>query len=530
MNMQSKPFDVLVIGDEVESILTAVSAAKALYGDTITRGRIGLIRRSAGILGGLSTRGGLSYMDITPEYATGLFQAFLEATGVKRVALDPNRAHDVLSEWLDSHGIEIYSGMPPESFEKITFEPDGHWHLTNTSQQFSCRCLIDATPDGDIARRLGIPYLCGLEGLLTMNPPPIPLQGGTSNHEFQNFLGVTPVFRLTGLEPAQLQAFEYEIRQRPDMREILAKALPDHPENLREDYLVRPTYCPPELDYLDILNPAIGILYHLWRHGEVDSYPHAKIAVDGGNISLLPDSSMGFNGMVMRVNTLQELLYYSHEGAIPDYLRAEMQHFETFLQQGMGLPDLRLVPPEALYVRQTVTLRAKNNVSAQDLLSGGIKPEKALGTFSYWLDMRGIVLSKYFPGETLPKPVFNLTLDVCLPNPGHCHLKNFAFLGRSAGYSPLSQGACRIVQHNALLGESLGIAAALAATQKVNIEEIPISNIRKVLVQRYGGQSFAETPAGKTTASEDFLVESKALEWDREILERFYSDSLLQLK
>jgi hypothetical protein len=495
----SKSCDVLVIGDEVESVLTAVSAARA--GASVI-----LARRSEGRLGGLSVRGGLSYMDITPEFVTGLFKEFLARSELVRVALNPEKAHHTLSGMLSEAGITVISGAEPSVEFGANGEPErASLVQSNTTIVIFSKVVIDATPDADIARAAGVPFIKGLGGILG---------------EEQDFLGVSPVFRITGISVPEFRDFEERLRQNPLLPDILKKALPYHPPELRDEYITRPTFAPDDKDYLDVLNPVIGIDYHIWRHGAPDGYADAGIFIDGGNISRLADGSLGFNGLVAQAKALNlgfdDLLRLSQGGTTPEPLQAEMRAFERYLQEIGGFSAAKVVAPEELYVRQTVTLLSRENMTARKAIEGGVSPEKALGTFSYWLDLRGTQLWKLYPGEHLPKPVFNVGLDVALPlTPA---LQNFAFVSRSAGYSPIGQGTGRIVQHNALLGEGVGIAAALAALSNLTFADIADTNmpqIQGILKERNGGSLQIQ---GVPTWPSEQLETSKLLKADERII------------
>lgn len=501
--MQKPPLacDVLVIGDEVESILTAVSAARA-GAKTI------VARRSTGLLGGLSVRGGLSYMDITLEFVTGLFQEFLQRTELVRVALNPDKANQALADMMKEADVELISDV------EVSVELDAEGKPSRAILQHSHetitlfpKIVIDATPDADIARHLGVPYLIGLGGILG---------------EEQNFLGVSPVFRITGVSVEGLQAFEASLRQKNDAPQVLADALPYHPPELRAEYITRPTFAPANMDYLDILNPLIGIDYHMWRHGDAASYARAGIFIDGGNISRLADGSLGFNGLVAKADALDldfdDLLALSQGGPIPPELLEEMNHVERYLREVGGFSEARVIPPQELYVRQTVTLLAKENMTARKALEGGVSNHKAVGTFSYWLDLRGTMLWKQFPGEHLPKPVFNVGLDVALPLVPS--LQNIAFVSRSAGYSPIGQGTGRIVQHNAMLGEGLGVAAALAVLSQTSLADIAdnaMPQVQAILESRQGG---ALALSGHPTWAPEQMAASMLLKQDEAAIAR----------
>jgi hypothetical protein len=512
--------DVLVVGDEVESILTAVSAARA--GASVI-----LARRSQKRLGGLSVRGGLSYMDITPEFVTGLFAELLQRTALIRVALNPERAHAVLTEMLSEANIPLYSGVETHvELDSLGFpslallKPVGPLDWLDNSDEpnneatdsaktiyLAPKLVIDATPDADIARALGVPYLMGLGGIL-----------GDS----QDFLGLSPVFRIAGVSVPVLQAFEASLRAKPSVENILSQALPYHAPELRAEYITRPTYAPNNMDYLDILNPLIGIDYHIWRHGTPSTYTDADIFIDGGNIARLADGTLSFNGLIAQACALDldfdDLLVMSHGAPIPERLQDEMRHVERYLRERAGFPDATLIPPDEMYVRQTVTLLSRQNMTARMALQGGVSPEKAIGTFSYWLDLRGTQIWKLFPGEHFPKPVFNVGLDVALP-PSQS-LQNIAFVGRSAGYSPIGQGTGRIVQHNSMLGEGLGVAAALSVLTKMPLCEFVDSNMAQVQGILKERRQDTWNLQGTQVLPDDKILESLLLKRDEEAVER----------
>jgi len=465
-------WDVVVFGDEVESVLTAVSAAQMGVS-------VALVRRSSGRLGGLSVRGGLSYMDITPTFVNGLFQQFLAEAGVIRVALCPQKAANVLNLWLVQNNVTVFSGydITPRFDQSAQ-----HWQLSLSSVSeaeplpLTAHHLIDASPDADLARGLGIPYTTGLGGLF----------------KDANFIGVSPVFQLTGVPRSDLMAFEEKLRQDKTLQTHLAEALPHHPAALCEELITRPVFSPDDQDYIDILNPIIGIAFHHWQTGTYATYDTADVWIDGFNIARLPKDVLSCNGLVMRgqLFTLADLLALSQEKApCPKPLVEAMIKFERFLQDVGGFSSVKVLPPESLYVRQTVNLHTKQIVSALSLLEGGVSPEAAVASFSYWIDLRGIEMRPYFNGESPPKPTFNIGLDCALPTLGiqdQLGFDQFAIVSRAGGYSPLGQGACRIVQHNCLLGEAIGIAAAIAVKNKTTIQTVIPAAVRMEWETRHG--------------------------------------------
>jgi hypothetical protein len=155
------------------------------------------------------------------------------------------------------------------------------------------------------------------------------------------------------------------------------------------------------------------------------------------------------------------------------------------------------------------------------MIRGGVPEGEAIGTFSYWLDMRGINLWTYFPGEHLPKPVFNVGLKQSLAPGGRQDLASLGIVSRSAGYSPLGQGAGRIVQHNAMVGEAMGLAAALATQNRTTLrrqilEDMPA--IQQAQASRYADGKLPLT--GHAVWNDETIAQSKALAADNAVVER----------
>ncbi len=442
---------VLIVGDELEACVCACVLGR--QGVEVT-----LLRRSTGLLGGLSTRGGLSYMDLTPEFIPPMMQAILNEAGLKRVALEAHTADAVLKRQLALAKVHVVSGVQVHALmhdaTRLAGVQDAH-----TQRVYTADFYIDATPDATLARQAGVPALLGLGGVF-------------GEDETLNALGVSPVFRVAGLDYQTLQRAEEALRHRADMPALLALHMPWLNESQRHALIERPTYAPEDSDYLDILNNVIGVAFHHWKYAQVHpfvAYESAPFWVDGFNIARLNDGTLGFNGLVTRMPLPQQVLA-SEEGHPPTVeLLAEMEHFLAFLKEITALPSLELHPPEELYIRHTYLLEAQHNITARDVFLGGVDASKSVGTFSYWLDFRGVHPWKAYPAlHPLPKPVFNVGLSAHFPK----QVQNLAFVGRSSGFSPLSQGACRIVQYGCIVGEAMAQALAIALERGGHPKEV----------------------------------------------------------
>jgi FAD dependent oxidoreductase len=493
---------IVVLGDELESLLTAISIAH--HSEKATA--VTVLRQSKELLGGLSTRGGLSYMDLTPEYLSPQLGAFLKQAGLKRVALNAEIADALLHRLLKHHGIELFSGVG-NCFPVLN---QATHHLTGVCTKvneefvtFPADFIVDATPDLRFSRLCGIPYIKGLGGVFGSTEPEL------------NTLGVSPVFRIQGITYQQLQAFEASLRANGKTPHLLKTLCPWMTEKQREDLIHRSTYAPGDSDYVDILNPIIGLHFHDWYYGESVLYELAPFWIDGANVSRLSDGTLGFNGLIGRLPHLNAQLEASEEGLpVPPQFLGVLEDVEAFFKDVGGFSTVQILPPAELYIRQTVQCQAEQVLSAVDLFSGGVPAETAIGTFSYWLDFRGVHPWLAYPQlHPLPKPVFNVGLSSQFPKADSELPQNLAFISRAAGYSPLAQGACRIIQHNCLIGEALGIAIAESIQQEVHPKDIAPAVIREKLADwaKALGEPPPLPPSGKPTWDEQGVLRNHPL-------------------
>jgi hypothetical protein len=464
----TKPLHVAIIGDELEACITAMMLLR--LGTRVT-----LFSRRPEALGGLSTRGGLAYMDITPEYLPPLMAWLLPQCGWERVALHPETTMAVLGEQLTHPNLSIRpfnscpilswtNGQPGLSSRVVSLQDAANGESMNVD------AVIDATPDASLAHITGHTQHLGLGGIFRPNPSP---------NSRSVSLGVSPLFRISGLDVSTLQAAEAGFRTTDKCAALLARHMAWLREPERHELLHRPTYA--GVDYLDILNPCIGVAFHEWAFANRFPYENAPYWVDGFNIACLKNGTLSFNGLVMRL-PLQEQLDLSEQGLPPPpVMQAAMQDFLEFIKAFTGTEDLALIPPDEVYIRQTRITQMREQLRGLQILNGGVSAEESVGSFSYWLDYRGIHPWRYYKKiAPLPKPTFNASLKP------HCSplAENLFVLGRSAGYSPLSQGACRIVQYNAMIGEALAIALTIAHREHRPVWQVPAREIRHIHAQQ----------------------------------------------
>jgi hypothetical protein len=403
----------------------------------------------------------------------------LKQTPWKRVALHPEALHTLCENLLHAHGVKQWCVAPEQFLQwrltqddtaampyvKIPTDLDGQEVL------LCARYWVDTTPDGSFLQAQGLPAVQGLGNLW-----------GTS--VAHNALGISPMPCLHGLTGEALISWEKAMRVRhaDTLPTLLDKALPYHPTLLKEAYLTRDCFMPldpdPEADYIDMLNPSIGVLWHAWQQEqgilpETCPYQEAPWWVDGGNIARLGCSPHGgeclaWNGIVLRPESLEEALSISQGlRPVPERAFQAVDYFKRFIEttyaQLFGAcPPLTMTLPPHMYVRNSVLFPCQTTVTGAGLFTGGVSAQEAIGWFSYWLDFRGIDLWKHLTlTHPLPKARFNVGLGQTQPLGLPSALQHAVFVvSRAAGASPLGQSVCRIVQHQCLLAEALGVALA----------------------------------------------------------------------
>jgi FAD dependent oxidoreductase len=487
---------VLVLGDELESVLLASGLAR--------RGcSVQLWRRSLGCLGGLSTRGGLAYMDLTPELLTPRLATLLQSCGLKRVALDANRAHQALQTLLLESGVTVCSGiqatLPLWDWQGELVAVQAQYLHRHESLEVDF--VVDSEPDLAFTRACGVPYRRGMGEVFGPNPD-------------WNTLGMSPVFQVHGLTRESLIALERTLREDAKTAELLAQIFPFYSSGYQAELKERPCYSPEDLDYIDMLNPTFGACYHQWRYGSDLPFAEAPFWIDGGNIARLGESTLSWNGLVTRLTPEECGVALSQERVpLPPRVLEELKALERFLQEKTQRTSVWIEAPEALYIRQTLNVQAERVLDAATVFRGGVSEAEAIGTYSYWLDFRGVhPWEAYPPFHPLVKPLFRVGLASNVASRWHPAAKKLAFLGRSAGYSPLAQGACRIVQHNALIAEALSVAIPKALTEACRLLDVPACWIREQLAQE--AQDLCIPYDSNPSAQVAYPPEHPLWEWD----------------
>ena len=442
-------FDLLVVGNETEACLSAVAGARA-------GARTALVVAPHAMLGGLLTEDGLSFVDrdarhlIPPEASPhdGLFGQFLARAGVKLVALEPNTGDPVLADMLDEAGVTVIRA----SWQSALVEGTRLHALTlDDGSHVTSRHFLDATPDGDLAAAAGVRFTFGF-------------------HEYgiPQVLGISPLPVVKGVSPERIVETCRQLAQDPELETLRERIFGDR-RFLDLDHGV---------DYVLIGPPHLGLAYQRWREAEGMPFPYRFVG-DGFNVAVTGPDTTSWNGLMYFSEDPDTLLRLSREGADAVF-KAEAQHFERFLQVGLGWNEATVELPWGVYVRQTRHALDVRRRLTLEAIAHADAPDR-IGTFCYYPDFRG------FHAPKLPGP---LTAPIFMEPGLASNLRNLGIASRAAGYTPFAHSLCRLVQYNATLGTALGVAAAFAED---DLGTVSVPEIRREL-DRQG--ILADDPSG----------------------------------
>ena len=493
MTTATRSYDFIGFGDEVPGILSLVSAAREYYSRTGSYPKSVLMLRGNAQdgVGGHLVRGRLAYLDRSrvPEPTRrdfylenfgdppAIYREFLQRSGVDKVAIDPGNANLVLREMMSEVGIDILSNAKIASVLKAGGKITG-LQLAR-GETFLGKQFIDSTVNGELAQLAGIKKLTGYASL------------GLPQSE----LSVTLVFATEGLSPQELSSLEFNYLKRftnasdteaQKWIEIAAGGDASLAQLLRNS-LTRAYGQLNTLDlgtdYIDVYSRALSIAYHAFR-GTKHYLPESKAILDNPNIAVFPDDRLFWNGVLFFVNASQaEAL--ARGGAKPTAeMLKEMGYVERWLKS-LGATSVRIAPE--LYIRH-----AGNIVGAVDLLSGaqmtagGVPESQALGTFGYQFDTRGGIHGLW--QRAANKGVKKFAFKAPLLNVGMRHallkdISNLAVISPASGFTGGASAVGRIVEFNVAVGQSVGIAMAIALLSNRNLSDIPNEEVHNTLVE-----------------------------------------------
>jgi tetratricopeptide (TPR) repeat protein len=487
----ARSYDVIVFGDEVPGVMTALQVQRELKARgqssevaIVTEGDI------AKGIGGHLIRGGLAYLDrnqvpsnLRSRYGTfgqpsGLYQEFLSLGQVNTIALDRFATTRNFSRALRNSGIEVVGNVDLETVQTegtlvCAFSASGR---TYTAKQF-----IDASQSGELAAASGVEMMKGLEAL------------GFPN----SALSIGLMFDLFDVTIEQFAAMEADLIQRyfdpqdaaaqrwlnaasgndPVKRQELLSSMVDRDGTAKLMYRGTP-------DSADVRSLAFSILVHGYLQQEYD-IKSSGFLFDRANIAILNDR-LSFNALLFYADaeTAQQL---SASGGQPtEQMLAVANEVKTLFEK-IGVPRVEVM--DELYIRNAGQIsNSLDELSATLMAAGGVSPDEALGTFGYHLDDRGGIDGldervnethlRLFDFDQMP--VFNYGFRHTLP----LERSNLAVLGPASGFGGLGTTAGRIVEFNVSVGQGLAAAVAKSIDEERSLQSISNVEIRQAMANQ----------------------------------------------
>ncbi|MBW4578134.1 MAG: FAD-dependent oxidoreductase [Tildeniella nuda ZEHNDER 1965/U140] len=501
-----RSYDVIGFGDEVPGVLALVSAAREYRRRTGKAPRSLLMFKgnSQEGVGGHLVRGGLAYLDrctlsadIRQAYGlptfgapSAIYQEFLQRSGVLQIGLDPRKADAALRAMLSEIGADIISRVQIQSVLKDGKNLKGIQLATGNT--FLGKQFIDSSVNAELAQMAGVKKL---QGFATFDLP-------------ESELPVTLVFESQGLSVQRLKEIELNYLKRftnrndaeaqrylaiaagsdPMLIDQIRKSFVDEKGNLRTMYVGQ--------DHIDIRSRALSVTYHAFR-GKKMFLAASGVLLDQANIAILPGGRLSWNALMFYVTGAQaEAL--ARGAAKPTPAMLEEIGFVTQWLKSFGATAVKAA--SELYIRHAGNVQgAVDPLSGAQMLFGGVPESSAIGTFGYYLDVRGGITG--LGNKALAKgmssisfhhpPLFNIGIRHALLQA----VPNLAVVSPASGFDGYACAAGRIVEFNTAVGHGVGIAAGIALASDRALASITNAEVRQVLtttgkLPRIYGQSY----------------------------------------
>ena len=510
MTQAPRTYDFICFGDELPGVLAVISAAREYRRRTNKFPKSLLIFKASSQdgVGGHLVRGRLAYLDrssvplkIRQQFGLGdfgdpsaIYSEFLTRVGVRKVALDPQRANLILRQMLSEAGVDILSQV---EIEAVIL--DGT-RITGVNlrrgEHYLAQQWIDCTVNAELAQAAGVRKLPGYANL------------GLPNSE----LSVTLVFETEGLSPAVLRTTEDAyLRRFTNPNDAEAQGWIDiaagHDAAFRQQIIRDLYYSDGRLkrmdigvDYIDIYGEALSIAYHAFRGTKMDLLTTGSM-LDNANVALLSGTNrLSWNCLLFFVTAPEAEALARNKAKPTAAMLNEISYVERWFKS-LGATSVK--PTLELYIRHAGNITgAMEPLPGSQMMAGGVGAAEALGSFGYAFDARGGInglqaraIEVGAPNPRFKTPLFNIGIRHALLK----NISNLAVLGPATGFEGGASTAGRIVEYNVAVGQAVGLAACLALLTNRTLNSFTNREIRDLLVATgrlpkiYGVNDAAET-------------------------------------
>ena len=485
----SQEYDVIVFGDEVPGVMTAIKVKRELEKRN-GKAKVALITEGdtkKGI-GGHLGRGGLAYLDRnqvprdmrdklgTFGASSQLYQEFIDLTGTEVIALDRFKATKAFDNLFFREQIDLIDNIELQSASAIDKSVCSLTTVNNNS--YVAQIFIDATQGGKLAEMSGVAMNLGFTQL------------GLPD----SALSVGWVFEIYGEDIQQLKQIEAGLinrflnkndRQAQDWLTVASGKDPEKLADFQQSFTN--SHGQPAIMYqgtpdsADVRALAFSGAYH-GEIGRLFDLRQSSEILDRANIAVLEDR-ISFNALLFDVNAT-EARELSNNGAKPTAAMRKVAAEVTAFYKSLGIQRIEFM--DELYIRTAGQIaKSLDDLTATKMSDGGISPEEALGTFSYHLDSRGgiagfkekIADAGIYEIRHFLMPTFNYGFRHTLP----VEYENLAVLSPASGFGGLGTTAGRIVEFNVSVGEGLAIATAMSIAEERSLHSIENKEVKASL-------------------------------------------------
>ncbi|MGA7936882.1 MAG: FAD-dependent oxidoreductase [Kovacikia sp.] len=514
-------YDLIGFGDEVPGILAIVSAAREFNRQTGRKLKTLLMFKGNSLdgVGGHLVRGGLAYLDRSnvpsdiqkslglPAFGdpAAIYKEFLQRAGVVQIALDPRKADFALRRMLSEAGVDIISRVQIQSVIKEGSRLTGI-QLTR-GETYLAKQFIDSTVNAELAQAAGVDKLQGFGTFgLPASELPVTLVFETEGLSIQRLKDVELSYlkRFINLNDSEAQGFlKIAAGSDPVLAEQFRQGLVNAQGQPKTMYVGQ--------DHIDISCRALSIAYHSFR-GKKLFLPESGVTLDQANIAVLPGGRLSWNALLFYTTGSQAEALARGAAKPTAAMLEEMQFIEKWFKS-IGATAVRSA--SELYIRHAGNVVGVTEpLSGARMLEGGVFSDEALGTFGYYLDVRGGITG--LGAKASEKGISNISFHTPpLFNVGIRHtliknVPNLAVVSPGSGFDGYACAAGRIVEFNVAVGQGVGIAATLAIVKNKNLADIKNREVRQILVQtgrlsRIYGRSYS-TEASRLQAFETALI------------------------
>ncbi|WP_084782038.1 FAD-dependent oxidoreductase [Bacillus niameyensis] len=496
-----EPVAVLEVPREIERDLIVYGATPAGITAAIQAKKMGLsvvIAEFSRNIGGI-TASGLGATDLGAKEAVGgLSREFYKRLGdyygvEEQWTFEPKAAQYVFKTWLEENDIEVFYRQHLKAV--VTAEGEIKELTMEDGTTYRGSYFIDASYEGDLLAKAGVSYTVGREANATYKEKYNGIFFGTPHHMFERWVdpyviegepdsgilpGITESSKETlgyqGQGDKRIQAYNFRICLTKDEENKIS--FPKPPKYDPERYILLLRYI--EAGVWDAMN-----LHTMLINGKTDLNNYGGFSTDhiGANYGW-PEGSYEEREEIFQDHfnyNLGMLYFLANDERVPQYVRDEVSEWglpkDEFLETGHW--------PHQLYIRE-VRRMVSDYVMTDHNCLGYTTVEDSIGLASYQMDShhtRRVIIDgrSYNEGDVeIPISPYPISYRSIRPKMEDC--KNL-LVPVCISSSHIAFGSIRMEPVFMILGQSAGIAAALAHKNGSSVQEVEYTVLKSELLK-----------------------------------------------